>query len=69
MFDKFNRDIADNLGVSPDALYVAIVALIFAFAVGFVYGYHISIEHFLDMINKHQLEHGLPTFNRDWTGA
>ena len=76
MFEHINREIdaavgsiADDLGVSSETLYIAFFAVIMAFMAGFFYGYNISIEHFLDMINKHQLEHGLPTFNRDWTGA
>ena len=67
IIDEFNdaidnalMDLADHTGIEPEYICMGVVIAFAVFAIGFTYGYNKSNEHFLELVNQHQIEHEMP---------
>ncbi len=58
--DAAIEEIADRAGIEAEVLLMGAVIAFAVFAIGFTYGYNKSNEHFLELVNKHQIEHEMP---------
>lgn len=58
--DAAIEELSERTGIDAEVLLMGAVIAFAVFTIGFTYGYHKSNEHFLELVNKHQLEHEMP---------